>query len=304
MNIGDTLRFFRTKLKLSQKEMAPEYMDSSAYSRIEGNVRSIKIDELQNIFDKTGISSGEFFRFFDLDDNQTKFKDLYIYCATHLDNKSKKNKLLDYYKNLKTIEHKNPTQLSNYIAVKNYFGSHWDEVDEINQQEVDDIFNDLMKKKFYLQHDYILVSNIARLFSAKQIDLIIPRIIPVPFEKNRNTETKKFAHNTLINIISLKLYAMDHTGAEKYIKLAQKQNKMETDYNFKLNLQYLNNLLQYLVTGEMIYIERVHDFIHILEDIGENLHANLVKKEVKILTHDKDSEKMLNSYEVGLFKQD
>lgn len=304
MNIGDTLRFFRTKLKISQKDMTPEYMDASAYSRIEGNVRSIKLDELQNIFEKTGIHSSEFFRFYDLDYRQTKFKELYIYCATHLENKSKKNKLIDYYYKLKSNNHKNSTELSNYIAIKNFFGPHWDEVEEITQQEVDHIFSIIINKKFYLHHDYVLISNIVRLFSAKQTDLIVPRIIPIPFDKNRNIETKKFAHNTLINIISLKLYAMDHSGAEKYIKLAKKQNKLETDYNFKLNLQYLNNLLQYLMTGEMVYIERVHDFIHILEDIGDDLHADQVKKEVKILTHDKDSKKMLESYEVGLFKQD
>ncbi|WP_340689684.1 helix-turn-helix transcriptional regulator [Enterococcus ureilyticus] len=303
LNIGDTLRFFRTKLKLSQKEMTPEFIDASAYSRIESNSRSIKIDELQSIFKKTGINSNEFFRFFDLDDEQTNFKELYFYCGSHLENNSKKKKLLDYYEKLKNTEHKNAAQLSNYVAIKNYFASRWEEVEEISQAEADDIFNDLMNRSFYLQHDYILISNIVRLFSAKQIDLIVPRIIPIPFEKDRNIDTKRYAYNTLINIISLKLYAMDHDGAAKYIKLAKKQNKLETDYNFKLNLQYLNNLLQYLTTGEMVYIERVHDFIHILEDIGEDMHAEQVKKEVKILTLDKDSVKMMSSYDVGLFKK-
>lgn len=303
MNIGDTLRFFRTKLKLSQKEMTPEYMDSSAYSRIECNSRSIKIDELQNIFKKTGIGSSEFFYFFDMDDELTKFKELYFYCGSHLENKSKKAKLVDYYEKLKLIKDKNSVQLSNYVAIKNYFGSRWEEIEELDQSEADSIFNHLINKSFYLQHDYILISNVVRLFSPKQVDLIVPRIIPIPFENNRNPETKRYAHNTLINIISLKLYLMDHDGAAKYIKLAKKQNKLETDYNFKLNLQYLSNLLQYLVTGEMVYIERVHDFIHILEDIGEVLHAEQVKKEVKILTLDKDSNKMMSSYDVGLFKK-
>lgn len=303
MNIGDTLRFFRTKLKLSQKDMTPDYMDSSAYSRIESNTRSIKIDELQNIFRKTGIGSSEFFYFFDLDNELTKFKELYFYCGSHLDNKSKKLKMINYYEQLKNIENKNSVQLSNYIAIKNYFGSRWEEIEEISQDEADGIFELLFNKSFYLQHDYILISNIVRFFSPKQVDLIVPKIIPIPFEKNRNPETKKYAHNTLINIISLKLYLMDHDGAAKYIKLAKKQNKLETDYNFKLNLQYLNNLLQYLVTGDMVYIERVHDFIHILEDIGEDLHAEQVKKEVKILTLDKDSNKMMSSYDVGLFKK-
>ncbi|MFD1899914.1 hypothetical protein GQR36_07315 [Enterococcus termitis] len=107
----------------------------------------------------------------------------------------------------------------------------------------------------------------------------------------------------MINLISLKLYAQDYEGAEKYIKLAKKQDKQSENYSFKLNLQYLSNLLNYIIEGEPTYMERIYDFIHLLENTGDTLQAEQVKKEVKILTHEKDGEKLLNSYSVGLLKE-
>lgn len=303
MNIGDALRFFRTKFKLSQKEMTPDFMDASAYSRIEANIRSVKTDELQEIFKKIGILSSEFFMFYDLDPDRTKFKELYFYCGAHLNNKTTKKKLVDYYNTISKKEDKSISELSNYIAIKNYFGYHWDEIEKVQQEEADEIFNLMMQKSFYTQYDYLIISNLIRLFTPKQIDLIIPRIIPIPFEDKRNLETKRYAYNTLINVISLNLYSADYDSAEKFIKLAKRQNKIETDYYFKLNLQYLSNLFQYLVTGDMVFLEKVHAFVHVLEDIGEDFHAEQVKTEVKVLTHDKNSKQMLKEYKVGLFKK-
>lgn len=303
MNIGSALRFFRMKLSLSQKDMAPKFLDASAYSRMEGNVRGVKLDELEEMLSTLGILSSEFFMFCDIDTERTNFKDLYFYCGAHLANKSKKQSLLRYYEAVKNSDNKTLAELSNYIAIKNYFSTHWEEVEEITAEEVEYVYNLMMSKSFYTFYDYLIISNIVRLFTAKQVDLIVSRIIPVSFEKNRTQETLRYAYNTLINIISLCLYAADIESADKYIKIAKRQNKSETDMNFKLNLQYLDNLSKYLQTGELVYIDRVRDFIHILEDVGENLHASQVKKEVETLIKDKSGKQMLNEYEVGLFKK-
>nr|OUZ35790.1 hypothetical protein A5889_001266 [Enterococcus sp. 9D6_DIV0238] len=128
-------------------------------------------------------------------------------------------------------------------------------------------------------------------------------MFPIKFEEKRDFTTKKFAYNILINLISMRLYAKDYEGAAKYIKLAKKQDKQNENYNFKLNLQYLSNLLNYILEGEPVYMERVYDFIHLLENAGDTLQAEQVKKEVKLLTHERDSEKMLKKYSVGLFKE-
>lgn len=303
LNIIETLRFFRLKLKLTQKEMMSEFTDPSTYSKIESGKRSLKVTELEEILGHVSINSEEFFSFATFDKEQQDFRDYFYYCGAHLENQTTKKKLLNYYFLLKDKENKSLRELSNYIAIKNFFFAHWDEVDQITQKEVNDIFELLLKKSFYLQYDYLITANLIRFFTSKQSDLLVSRMFPMKYEDQRDFSTKKFAHNILINLISLKLYAKDYEGAEKYIKLAKKQDKRSENYSFKLNLQYLSNLLNYILDGEPVYMERVYDFIHLLENTGDTLQAEQVKKEVKLLTHERDSEKMLKKYSVGLFKE-
>ncbi|MBO0422245.1 transcriptional regulator [Enterococcus plantarum] len=303
MNIIETLRFFRLKLKLTQREMMSEYTDPSTYSKIESGKRSLKVNELEEILNQTSISVDEFFSFTTFDKRQQDFREIFYYCGAHLENKSTKQKLLNYYFSLEANNKKTLRELSNYIGIKNFFNAHWEEVDSVTSEEITNIFEDLLNKSFYLQYDYIITANLARFFNAKQSDLLLARMFPIKYEEQRDFTTKKFAHNILINLISMRLYAKDYESAEKYIKLAKKQDKQNENYSFKLNLQYLTNLLNYIIEGEPVYMERVYDFIHLLENTGDTLQAEQVKKEVKMLIHERDSEKMLNNYAVGLLKE-
>lgn len=303
LNIIETLRFFRLKLKLTQKEMMSDYTDPSTYSKIESGKRSLKVNELEEILNQTSINVDEFFSFTTFDKQQQDFRETFYYCGAHLENKSTKQKLLNYYFSVKDKEKKSLRELSNYIGIKNFFNAHWDEVDPVTIEEITDIFEDLLNKTFYIQYDYIITANLIRFFSAKQADLLLARMFPIKYEDQRDFTTKKFAHNILINLISMRLYAKDYESAERYIRLAKKQDKQNENYSFKLNLQYLTNLLNYIIEGEPVYMERVYDFIHLLENTGDTLQAEQVKKEVKMLTHERDSEKMLNSYAVGLIKE-
>ncbi|OJG71317.1 hypothetical protein RV12_GL001579 [Enterococcus quebecensis] len=291
------------KLKLTQKEMMPEYIDPSTYSKIESERRALKINELEEILSHISVNSEEFFRFATFDKEQQDFRKYFYYCANHLENKSTKQKLLSYYFSLKNKEEKTLRELSNYIAIKNFFHDHWDEVEELTQKEIASTLDGLLNKSFYLQYDYAITNNLIRFFNAKEADLLITKMFPIKYEEQRDFTTKKFAHSILINLITLKLYAKDYEGAEKYIRLAKKQDKQNENYNFKLNLQYLTNLLNYLLEGEPVYMERVYDFIHLLENAGDVTHATNVKKEVKMLTHERDSENLLNNYTIGLLKE-
>ncbi|OJG90201.1 hypothetical protein RV15_GL001465 [Enterococcus silesiacus] len=283
--------------------MMSEFTDPSTYSKIESGKRALKVNELEEILNQTSISVDEFFSFTTFDKQQQDFRETFYYCGAHLENKSTKQKLLNYYYSLKDKDKKTLRELSNYIGIKNFFNAHWEEVDPVTFEEITDIFQDLMNKSFYIQYDYIITANLTRFFNTKQADLVLARMFPIKYEEQRDFTTKKFAYNILINLISKRLYEKDYESAKKYIKLAKKQDKQNENYSFKLNLQYLTNLLNYIIEGELVYIERVYDFIHLLENTGDTLQAEQVKKEVKILIHEKDSEKMLQSYAVGLLKE-
>ncbi|MFK4565506.1 helix-turn-helix domain-containing protein [Enterococcus sp. UD-01] len=303
MNIVDTLRFFRQKLKLRQKDMMAEYADPSTYSKIENGTRSLKVNELEEILSHTSINPEEFFGFTSFDKEQQYFREYYYYCGAHLENKTTKNKLLTYYDSLKNKKTRTLRENSNYLAIKNFFYAHWSEVEPITEQEIADAYDSLLNKSFYLQYDYIITANLIRFFTQKQIDQLLSRMFPIKYENQRDFTTKKFACTILTNLISLCLYAQDYEGAAKYISLAKKQDKRNENYNFKLNLHYLTNLLNYLVDGELIYIERVYNFIQLLENTGDTLQAELVKKEVKLLTYKKNEQQALENYTIGLLKE-
>lgn len=261
------------------------------------------MNELEEILSQISINVEEFFSFTTFDKEQEDFRESFYYCGAHLENKSTKHKLLTYFYSLKDKEKQTLRERSNYIAIKNYFAAHWDEVEPLTAEEIAETFQFLSSKSFYLQYDYIITANLIRFFSPKEADLLLARMFPIKYEERRDFTTKKFAYNILINLISMRLYAKDYESAQKYIRLAKKQDRHSENYSFKLNLQYLSNLLDYIIEGEPIYMERVYDFIHLLENTGDTLQAEQVKKEVKMLIHERDSEKMLRDYSVGLLKE-
>lgn len=304
MDIGDTLRFFRTQSNYTQKEMLPNHSDPSTYSRIENNKRPARLTDIKDILEKLSITSEEFFSFSEIDNKQEEFSKLYYYCGSHLDNSFKKKKLISYYNELSNNQNKNLKELSNYIAIKNYFYEHWIEIDEVTTEELNDIYNYLINKKVFFQYDYILISNLIPHFSTKQSDIIISKAIPIPFEEKRDHLTKKFAYNALINLISIRLHDKDYERAGRYIRLAKKQDKSNNNYSYRMNLQYLSNLLSYLEKGEPIYMEHIYDFIHILEDIGDYTHASNIKKELKSLTHNTGATENHRYYPIAMIKKD
>ncbi|MGL4697641.1 helix-turn-helix domain-containing protein [Enterococcus larvae] len=283
MNIRETLLFFRRKLKLTQKEMWPGH-DTSAYSRIENGKQDIKISDLTSILDQLSISPEEFFLYSSIDEEQKRFRSLFQYCANHLNNQSKKNELCRYYNKLKDNSQKTLKELSNYIAIKMFFSQHWVEIEAVTPTEANDIFNYLNQKHYYLQYDYALMSNTIFLMTDEQSDHLINKVIPIEDEENRNTTTKQFAYNLITNLITLKLFNKDYEKAKKYLILAKKQNKEKQDYKYRMEVEYLNNLCSYLTKGNYQYIRKVYDYIHFLNDLGENQRSKLIEKEVEILT--------------------
>ncbi|MTD40107.1 helix-turn-helix domain-containing protein [Erwinia sp. CPCC 100877] len=299
MNTGETLKFIRKKRNLTQKEILPTHIDPSTYSRIEAQKRPIRINDLQEILNGLSVTSEEFFSLNELDMEQQQFKQLFYYCGRHLDNQSKKNKLLNYYNELKHTNSKNLKQLSNYIAIKNYFSQHWNEVEKLTAKETNYTFNLLVEKLFYFQYDYILLSNLITHFNAKQSDLLIDKAFPIELEEYRDSTTKKFAYNALLNLISIRLHERNYEKTFKYIKLAKQQDKTASNYSFRMNLKYLENLTNYLTKGETKYMKQIYNFIEIIEDIGDFDFAELVKEEVKNLTYNTNKDR---NYRIALIK--
>lgn len=212
-----------------------------------------------------------------------------------------KKKLISYYNSLETSQN-NLKEFSNYIVIKSYSNQFWKEIDPISSQEVQETAQYLIKKDYYQHYDYVIICNMIRFFDFKQQDLIITRAIPIADENQRDHITKNFAYTTITNLITSRIYAKDYNGAKKYIIFANKQDMTGSNYNYRMNLQYLHNLLQYLLTGNHKYMEHVYNFVRLLENIGDTLQAEILKKEIKFLTYDYFPETNEQDYPVGIFK--
>ncbi|MCB5955986.1 helix-turn-helix domain-containing protein [Enterococcus sp. CWB-B31] len=285
INIGETLRFFRTHLGLKQKEMLSEYTDGSVYSRIETDTRPLKLDELLDILDVGSINAHEFVTFSHLDKEQRLFRKLLSEAVQNLSHKQKKESLISYYNKLSNLGYRNIRETSNLISIKLSFSEHWEEIDAVDQEEVDKMFHYLMERKILLQYDYVLLSNLMFKFSGKQKRLIVERAFPVKYYEKRDYITLNFSCNALTNVVISCLYNKEFEDAKRYLETCDKQEKTIFNFQFHLEVKYLKNLLAYLETGNINYLQKIHSFIAVLEDSGYLEQAENIREEVKTFTH-------------------
>ncbi|MEI5993273.1 helix-turn-helix transcriptional regulator [Candidatus Enterococcus mansonii] len=279
MDVGKTIRFFRKQLNFRQKELVSKHMETSSISRIEKGEQSLKVEALVEILNTMSLTTEEFFAKCLMDDSRDKWRVLFYSCTENPKDGVAKRELLEYYEAIKTkAKARTLKELSNYFSIKLYFSRIWAEVDSITEQELDDTFNYLLAKKYYQQYDYMIINNIILLMKDDQQEYLISKIIPIKDEEFRNTEVKRYARSTLVNIITSKIYKKDFIQAKEYLSKAENFDKSSADYSFTLNIEYLKNLLGYLITGEAVYMKNIHTYIYMLEFVGDRQTLEAVKK--------------------------
>lgn len=291
MNIGQALKFVRTALGLTQKQVETEYIDSTAYSRIERGKRSIRLNDLQDMLKIMGVHSLEFLSLIHFESDSDEIRELFNYCSNHQEDSISKEQLLQHYYRIEKDQEVSLREFSHYIGIKNMFHQYWSEVGPVNGSDIDQAYHLLKEKTYYFRDDYVLLSNIVRFFSKDQGNRIIAKAFPLQHAHRRDNETKKFAYHSLLNWITARIHERDYTGAKEAIDIAQLQKEFLYSYYFRLNLQYLSDLLNYLKTGKHVYYEKIVNFIHILENIGHIRHAQAVSQELELLTHGADKSK-------------
>lgn len=284
MEIHEVLRFFRKKLQFTQKEILPD-LDPSVYSRLEGGKQEIKLNDLKQIMNSLSLSQEEIFFNAPLDSEQRKYLTLFYYCSQNLHNLKKKQELLLYYEEIKN-KSKNLRELSNYIAIKSYFSQLWEEVDRLTNEEINTTYTMLVNKKYFQHYDYSIIRNLIRFFDKKQIDVLMMKIFPLKQQSPEMPFRSSLVYHIILNVITARLYDKDFEDAKKYVTLAKKQYKKRDDLFFRLNLKYLENLLNYLSTGDYQYMHRIQEYINLLEDVGDTELANHIQKEIKLTVHD------------------
>lgn len=304
MEISKALRFVRKKLGLTQKELCTNYIDRTAYSRIESGERPLKISDLREILKSMSIDTGEFFSITSFNEEQQDIRLLFYHCGNNLSDITSKNQLLLYYEKINAKENKTLLELSNYIGIKNFFHQHWEEIEPLSQDDIFIAYEYLTESNYFFQIHYILMTNIIAYLSKRQGEILIKKGFPIKDLNTRNYETRKFAYNTLISFITSRLYDDDFEGALKYIEIGKLQEQSSYNYSYRLNLQYLDNLTKYLSSGDHKYFDEVVKYIDMLESIGDTSHAKDVSEELKALSYYRNRVQPIKRHKpIGLIRE-
>lgn len=299
MEVYEVLKLFRKQLGFAQKEILTD-LDPSVYSRIENGKQELKITDLKKIMNTLSLLPEEVFTLAPLDLEQRIFKKLYSYCAQNIQDKAAKQDLVNYYIELSS-KNKNLRELSNYFAIKSYFSQLWDEIDGVSQEELEHIYFLLSNKKYYQHYDYIIIRNAMKFFEKEKADALIQRIF-LPETKPKTVINDSFYY-ILLNAITSRVYEKEYTLARKYIYLAKKNDKEGKDFHYQTHLKYLENLLDYITIGDYQYIQRIHEYIHLLKDIGDTILAGQISIDVKLVLDNEKRHIDKNDFPVILIKK-
>ncbi|WP_321387468.1 helix-turn-helix transcriptional regulator [uncultured Enterococcus sp.] len=306
MNIGETLKFIRKNKKQTQREISKGYLDRTTYSRIENDERSVRINDLQGVLNKMSVNVHEFFTFAKFDLEQQQFRELFDACREQPEHEGLKKQLFAYYKKQAAKPTKNLRELSNQLAIKNYFHHYWKEIPAINEGDIELVYRVLTKKNYYFQYDYILLANIIPYLSEHQADVLIKKAIPIKDEEQRDEITKNNAFNALLNLIHVRIYEGEWLIVKKYVKLAKRQPGLLKSYKHRLDLYYFDSLFTYLLTKDPKALEKTQLFIKVTEDIGDKNKADAMKEEVELLSQnlgENSTVKAVNRKPTNLIKE-
>ncbi|WP_086349300.1 helix-turn-helix domain-containing protein [Candidatus Enterococcus clewellii] len=289
MDIGETLKFIRKNKKQSQREISKGYLDWTAYSRIESDERSVRLNDLQSVLNKMSVNVHEFFSFAKFDYEQQQFRELFVRCKDQPENEKLKKQLIAYYKKLAIKPTKDLRELSNHLAIKSCFHEQWEEIPAISESDKNLVYRLLIKKNYYFQYDYIILANMIPYFSESQANAIIKKAIPIKDEEKRDETTKNSAFNALLNLIHVRIYEGEWLLVKKYVKLAKRQPGFLKSYKHKLILYYLDSLFTFLLTEDPKALEKTQLFIKLTEDIGDQGKAEAMREELALLIQKKNN---------------
>lgn len=284
VKIGETLRFFRNLRGFAQKEVLKSSADHSIYSRIENGKRSVRLEELQEILDTLSVNIEEFIVFSDFGTKQEIFRKDFYAAAADLENPEKKSVMMRYYKEILSTKKKTALQLSNLSSFKAYFAQFWPEVETVTADEIQEACDLLANTDYLLQYDYALLANMIYHVSAKQRVELMKKAFPIIDPKLRDAETLKYAYNAIPNAITACIQGKQYDEAREYVKLVDNIDRIGKNLYHIMNIKYLENLINYIVTGDRVYQKNINRYIDILQENNFDLIAKSTAEEVKRFT--------------------
>ncbi|WP_339099658.1 helix-turn-helix transcriptional regulator [Candidatus Enterococcus lemimoniae] len=289
MNVYETLKFIRISKKIKQRDMLPSTADHQIYNRIETGRRKISVDELFEALNTLQVTPSEFFTLVtNYKENQIKTIDSHLSSYSRkkfeLDDEDKAQLLNDYFY-LNNIETKTVSELCLFCDIKALCHNIVVEIEPISKYDLHLIFTMIKNRKngYYTYYEYRLVSNTIILFPQEKISFLLDKMFPIENLETRDEKVINIASLAFNNAVTASLHERDYKQALYYIKLGKQQQINPRNFLFYFSLGYLEDLLNYLVTGNITYLNKVYTFIVLLENTNDSDFAEILKDEVKKL---------------------
>ncbi|MEB7427752.1 hypothetical protein NGC25_10730 [Enterococcus faecalis] len=286
MNALTPLRFFRKKRKINQADMLP-HRNTKAYQRLEYGETEISFNDLLVCLNSLQLTPEEYFNMIEIEKNMPilEIEKQLKKCTQNPNNINEKNKLIDHYKKLKSIETKNSMEMALYNDIKSYFSTLWHEIEPINNKDIDNMLKIIKKNSYYTYYDYRMIVNTIILFSKEDTNFIYKKMFPIEDIENRTFRTLYVAYLFYPNRITRAIYDADFNTANKLIQLAEQENVSPNNYYFHQKMKYLKNLVLYLTTKENIYYAKILEVILFFEECKNFELAEDLKQETDNLAN-------------------
>lgn len=288
MSVRDTLLFFRKIFGLSQEEVFPD-KPRSMYTKIESEKQQLRVKDIQEISARYEISISEFFTVYGQFDEDSVWAGIinstFDNSVSPEQKKENKEKIIDYFNQIKGKKHKSINELRYYYGIKNMFSKLWEEIDPYTEEDLNFAFDYLSTRKYHGYSHYTILMNISTHLKDDKLSEITNIMYPVKYFEYRDHKTRNTTSTIFLNMITAKLYSKEYKKAQEYIDRAHLMDKQNMNYYLKLSLLYLQNLLNYLLTNEIKYYSEIINFVKLVESIGDTQTANQIKEEIEILTN-------------------
>lgn len=281
MDIPATIKKLRLRRKMKQSDIKLG-KSSSKLSRIENGDQFVRADELIQIIEGLGFSYHEFYHFASMDDYANNFSLKVKRASMNPNDELIKENLIKTYYDDKYKFSNSSRELGCYYAIRNYFSLSWN-LPEITDLEANFVYDHLKKQVYFGYYEYILFLNIGTLLDEEKMIELVYIMYPIKDEDLRDQFTKRYALSAMVNSITRLLYSREYEKAMSLIELAQTVDTENTNYYYRLSIQYLKNLVLHFTTEKNEYMRKVLALIELIEDMGDTTIAELLDKEVRQL---------------------
>jgi len=274
------------------------------YHRAETGKSILTVATLKEIAINLNMSTTELLTFANYDYEQQDLKTMIENVLLGIDKEKSKEFILKRYDERQTvlenhqlvdqdipiIKELNLFQLEfkEYITIKVTYANLWNEIDMLTPQEITTTFKLLIYNDFYTENDYNLARHIALYLDSDSLHQLEKKMIPLQYPERRTSQLKKYYHLLITNLITLYLYKMEYQRALELSHLEYKSLNGMENYYFHLNHLFYKYLILWLLDNDPAYLEKAHQLITFVFELGLNETASAFLNTLNILNKTPD----------------